>query len=70
MKFAFMFNINCILSRKEIMMAEKTPIHCSCRWTKCKRHGKCEECIDHHKKHAKHPLPYCKKTVNKKEEDQ
>lgn len=34
---------------------------CSCRFRNCKRHGKCEECIAHHKKHPKHPLPSCQR---------
>lgn len=40
---------------------------CNCRWKNCKRHGKCDECREHHKNHAKHPIPYCeKKKVTKK----
>lgn len=38
---------------------------CNCRWKNCKRHGKCDECREHHKNHPKHPLPYCEK--NKKQ---
>ncbi len=34
-------------------------INCTCRWKNCKRHGNCEECITHHKNHAKYPLPHC-----------
>ncbi len=37
---------------------------CSCRYRNCKRHGKCEECITHHKKHPKHPLPACQRRKN------
>lgn len=33
---------------------------CYCKWKSCKRHGKCEECIDHHSQNKKYPLPFCK----------
>ena len=32
---------------------------CTCKWTKCKRYGKCEECIRHHRKSEKYPVPFC-----------
>jgi len=34
---------------------------CNCKWVKCKRHGDCIACIEHHKKNEKHPLPFCMK---------
>ncbi|WP_394522655.1 hypothetical protein [Lacrimispora sp. JR3] len=32
---------------------------CSCKKTNCERHGKCEECIGHHKNSSRYPKPYC-----------
>ena len=42
-------------------MLENGKETCSCRWKNCKRHGNCAECIAHHKKSEKYPLPSCKK---------
>lgn len=33
---------------------------CYCKRKKCVRHGKCSECIEHHRNSKKLPLPYCK----------
>ena len=33
---------------------------CNCKRKKCERHGKCSECIEHHKGYKRLPLPYCK----------
>ncbi|MGL5328716.1 MAG: hypothetical protein ACRDD7_05560 [Peptostreptococcaceae bacterium] len=35
---------------------------CSCKNTKCTRHGNCKECIEHHK--GKEKVPYCKRPEN------
>ncbi|MDD2283351.1 MAG: hypothetical protein PHD92_08190 [Eubacteriales bacterium] len=32
--------------------------NCKCKWVKCPRHGKCQECIEHHRG-KKHP-PWCR----------
>lgn len=40
-------------------MEKDLPEKCPCKWVKCKRHGKCDECIAHHKKSEKYPLPFC-----------
>ncbi len=41
---------------------------CPCKRTKCEHHGKCEECIAHHKeKETKYP-PYCMKKTKKNKE--
>ena len=34
---------------------------CSCKNTKCKMHGNCKECIEHHKGHG---VPYCQRPEN------
>ncbi len=34
---------------------------CPCKWKSCKRRGRCDECIAHHRTHPKHPLPFCQK---------
>ena len=36
---------------------------CSCKNLKCKIHGNCKECIEHHKDHG---LPHCKRPENLK----
>lgn len=28
---------------------------CSCKRTKCPRHGKCDECIEYHKNNKRYP---------------
>ncbi|NMA79692.1 MAG: hypothetical protein GX967_03495 [Clostridiales bacterium] len=46
---------------------DEKKVKCSCKWVKCKRHGDCIACIEHHKKNEKHPLPFCMKVkVNTK----
>lgn len=40
---------------------------CSCKRTKCPRHGKCDECIEYHKENKRYP-PQCKRKTNKKSE--
>ncbi|HPU59151.1 MAG TPA: hypothetical protein PLG48_06555, partial [Candidatus Avimonas sp.] len=42
---------------------------CTCRWKNCKRYGNCRECIEHHKRHEKYPLPYCKRKVKAEKRD-
>ncbi|MFR0861781.1 MAG: hypothetical protein ACLS5A_02840 [Pseudoruminococcus massiliensis] len=42
---------------------------CKCRWKNCKRYGNCKECIEHHQKNNKYPLPYCMRKPNKKDKD-
>ena len=32
---------------------------CTCKKTKCERHGKCKECIEYHNNSKR--LPYCKR---------
>ena len=49
-------------------MSKKINESCGCKWKKCKRHGSCEECIEHHKKHKKYPLPFCKRHQKVKKE--
>lgn len=39
--------------------------HCPCKRVKCERHGKCAECMEHHRT-KKHP-PACKRSKAKKE---
>ena len=34
---------------------------CPCRWKSCKRHGRCAECIEHHRGSAKYPYPACRR---------
>ena len=34
---------------------------CSCKKTKCVRHGNCKACLDYHRQLKKLPLPYCKR---------
>lgn len=53
-----------------LLILENGKTICSCRWKKCKRHGNCKECMEHHSRHEKHPLPYCKRkkeSIEKKE---
>ncbi|HAB61641.1 MAG TPA: hypothetical protein DCE48_13275 [Lachnospiraceae bacterium] len=40
--------------------------NCPCKRTKCERHGKCEECIEHHKKKESKYEPYCMRKSKKK----
>lgn len=35
---------------------------CSCRWKSCKRHGRCAECIEHHRGSEKYPEPACRRS--------
>jgi hypothetical protein len=60
-----------------IVMANQSGINsnekCTCRWLKCKRHGKCDECIAHHINHKKYPQPFCmrnpaKRKINKEKQ--
>jgi hypothetical protein len=37
---------------------------CSCKRTKCPRHGKCDECIEYHKNNKRYP-PYCMRKSRK-----
>lgn len=37
---------------------------CNCKKKNCARHGKCAECLEHHKNNKKHP-PYCKRKESK-----
>ena len=46
------------------MILENGADICSCVKVKCERHGKCAECMEHHKT-KKHP-PYCKRVKVKK----
>ena len=39
-------------------MSQKINTMCSCKNLKCKIHGNCKECIDHHKEHGQ---PHCKR---------
>ena len=48
-------NLGGILCRKKINTM------CSCKNLKCKIHGNCKECIDHHKEHGQ---PHCKRPEN------
>lgn len=34
---------------------------CPCRWKSCKRHGRCVECIEHHRGSEKYPEPACRR---------
>lgn len=40
-------------------MLENESNICSCKKEKCIRHGKCNECIEYHRKPGR--LPYCKR---------
>lgn len=40
--------------------------NCTCKRTKCERHGNCEECIAHHKEKETKYLPYCMREKKKK----
>jgi hypothetical protein len=42
------------------MILENGLEECNCKKKKCKRHGKCNECIKHHTINPKY-LPYCKR---------
>ena len=42
-------------------MSQKINTMCSCKNLKCKIHGNCKECIDHHKEHGQ---PHCKRPEN------
>lgn len=42
-------------------------VKCNCRWINCKRHGKCDECREHHKNHKKYPLLFCENIKVKKQ---
>jgi len=33
---------------------------CTCKIKDCPRHGKCGECIEHHRLNKRHP-PYCRR---------
>jgi len=39
-------------------MPEKENAACSCKHKHCPRHGKCEECIEHHRLKKRYP-PFC-----------
>lgn len=39
---------------------------CNCKKTDCERHGKCEECVEFHKKNKRYP-PYCMRKRNEKQ---
>lgn len=41
------------------MLLENGMETCNCPRSRCERHGKCAECMEHHK-NEKHP-PYCKR---------
>ena len=32
---------------------------CNCKKKKCERHGRCADCIEHHKNHPRYKAPYC-----------
>lgn len=38
---------------------------CNCKKTKCIRHGKCKECIEHHNRTKSLSPPYCKRPPKK-----
>lgn len=42
-------------------MLQKINTMCSCKNLKCKIHGNCKECIEHHKEHGQ---PHCKRPEN------
>ena len=46
-------------------MLENGLEECNCKRKKCERHGKCQECMNHHQT-KKHPSPpYCKRLEQK-----
>lgn len=45
-------------------MLENGNIKCSCKNSKCIRHGNCKDCIEHHKTTSKNKLPHCKRPEN------
>lgn len=50
------------------MLLENGTEICNCVRTKCERHGKCAECLEHHK--GKKQPPYCKRVKVKKADKQ
>lgn len=54
---------------EENFMSEEKIKKCSCKRIHCERHGKCEECIEHHSSgKERYKIPYCKrrKKITKK----
>lgn len=47
-------------------MLENNMEKCNCIKINCERHGKCVECMEHHKKNKRYP-PYCKRKGRIKE---
>ena len=41
------------------MSCELNKLECTCPETDCVRHGKCCECVAHHRKSGKKPQCYC-----------
>lgn len=37
---------------------------CNCKKKNCVRHGKCAECLEHHRTNKRYP-PYCKRDKDK-----
>lgn len=48
---------------KQLAIAE---ISCPCKRIECVRHGKCEDCISHHREKETKYEPYCMRKSSKK----
>lgn len=55
------------VSNTDSLEAQKAQNNCICVHVKCERHGKCEECITHHKEKKKY-VPYCMRKNRKNKE--
>lgn len=48
-------------TRKGDLALNDSVTKCNCKRKQCERHGKCSECIEHHKKFKNKGLPYCER---------